>query len=106
MAFELLWYDDRDAYDEPVADRWRFTAQDHTLADALGVRSNHEAQRLVHAAVTAVDSVLAERIEFDSEYSCFFAYADSRADMEALAEIVGAVVAFFGYMEATGDAAQ
>lgn len=92
MAYQLPWYDDRDRFAEPLGDRWRFTAQDYTLSVALAVENNYAAEALVRRAVEAVDPGLAERIEFESEYGCFFAHTDTRGDMEALAAIVNAMV--------------
>lgn len=93
MMYELPWYDDRALFVTPPNGEWKFCAQDYALADALGVASHHVAQDLVRDALVAQDATLAERIEFDSEYSCFFAYSTEQSDMAALASLVAELVA-------------
>jgi hypothetical protein len=92
MPYALPWYQDQVEFpDDP--DMWLgFTAQDYTLAYALDVEHNVDAQDLVEAAVRASDPALAERITWDSEMGCFFAYTHERSDMEQLVAAVAELV--------------
>jgi hypothetical protein len=92
MSYPLPWYDDRDKFSEPPGDTWRFTAQDYTLAYALDVPTNYEAEALVRDALTAAHPEVAARVTFDSEAGCFFAYTDTVADMEVLVAVVAELV--------------
>lgn len=107
MGYELTPYDDRSI----GSDRDGWTLQDYTLAGALGVESNYDAEALVaerlaqldtddHAAL-GVDEGLAGRVRFDSEYGCFFAHADGRADLDAVAKLIAAMVAAGAHPSAT-----
>lgn len=93
--YELPWYNDREAFGEPVnyadAERRGYTAQDYTLCHALGVAGNHDAQRVVQTAVAGTS--LEHNIQFDSEHGCFFAYAATSEHMAALADVVAGLVA-------------
>lgn len=54
--------------------------------------SNHPVQRLIRDRLTTTLPGLAERIEFDSEMSCFFAHAQTEEDgQDLVAFIIGLV---------------
>ena len=90
--YRLPFYDDRDCFDDPPDGVWRFTAQDYTLAYALDVDSNCEAEELVRAALDASRPDVVARVTFTSERGCFFAHTDSLADMEVLVSVVAEMV--------------
>jgi hypothetical protein len=79
--------------DEP--DMWEhlWTAQDYTLSVALDVDDNYVAQHLVVDRLAQRHPGVAERVAFDSEFGCFFAHADSDADMAVLYQVIGDLVA-------------
>ena len=92
-GYPLPWYKDEDEFPEDP-DMWRgWTAQDYTLAYALGVEDNHQANDLVEAALVEIDPALCARVRFDSEAGCFFAHTDTQDDMVALAAVVAGMVA-------------
>lgn len=99
--YELPTYHDSTLYENellypdgvPDGTSLGWTAQDYTLCVALGVDDNYAAQALVEEALQRSDRQLFERIRFDSEMGCFFAYADSEADIAALASAVADLVA-------------
>lgn len=92
-GYQLGWYRDVDIDPELADGDWGWTAQDYTLAYALGVDSNLEAQQMVIDELTSAANPLLERIGFDSERGCFFAYAATEADMAALVEFIAGMVA-------------
>jgi len=66
-----------------------FTIMDYTLGEHLGVEDgNYGAQEHIRRTLQDKEPELAERITFDSEYGCFFAYAKTREDVDALLDIV------------------
>jgi hypothetical protein len=69
-----------------------YVAQDYTLALALDLPHNRLAEELVTKVVRAKDPALVERVHWDSEMGCFFAYTATAADMERLAGIVSEIV--------------
>jgi hypothetical protein len=93
MTYQLPWYRDSDRFEDDP-EMWRgYTAQDYTLAYALDADDNVEAQQRVVDAVVSVNPELAERVTFDSERGCFFAYTDTEADMRALVAVIADLVA-------------
>lgn len=94
--YEVPWYHDIERLgDDSDPNAW--TIQDYTLARALGVDNNYEAEKLVADELQRTDQSLAERITFDSEHGCFFAYATSEGDITELARIINALVAAGGF---------
>ncbi len=74
--------------DEP--EQW--TVQDWDLADLLGLPHAGDAEAAVQAELAIQDPGLAERVEWDSELSCFFAYCPNEDDAEALADLISDLV--------------
>ncbi len=95
MPYQLPWYDARESEYYDPTDRLGlfYVAQDYTLALALDLPHNRLAEDLVAKVVRTEDPALAERVRWDSEMGCFFAYTATAADMERLAGIVSELVA-------------
>ena len=93
VTYELPWYADRDVLDGTAELSDGYTAQDYTLAYALGVPHNRSAEQVVYNAVTRHCPNLAQRVRFESEMGCFFAHTETRSDIETLARIVAELVA-------------
>lgn len=92
MTYALPWYDDRDLLDLDPGQSSSFTAQDYTLAYALGVDENHRAEHIVRRAMELRYPSVAERITWDSELGCFFAHTSTRDDMQVLVKVVADLV--------------
>lgn len=93
QGYQLPWYCDQERFPEDP-DMWGgYTAQDYTLAYALDLEHNRQADELVAAAVAERDPQLADRVRFDSERGCFFAYTDTEDEMRRLVAVVAALVA-------------
>ncbi len=75
---------------EDDSDTW--VVKDFGLADALGLDSNYEAQSLVQAELAGEDATVFERVSFDSEGSCFFAYCDTESDAETVRRVIGRIL--------------
>lgn len=102
-GYELPWYCDRETFPDDET-MWKgFTAQDYTLAYALGVDHNRQAEELVQAQLQVSAPELVSRVEFDSEMGCFFAYTKTSEDMVALAGVVASMVAQINPAAVPGD---
>lgn len=86
--YQLPIYSDAE---DGLGDGWR--AQDYTLAYALGVDDNYAAEAIVQRAAAEHEATRGRGYTFDSEGGCFFAYAKTREDIEALAVCVADLVA-------------
>lgn len=75
------------------ARRTPWVCRDYTLAVALGVDTAYQAEGIVRDALAATDPALGDRLVFDSEWGCFFAYASTRGDAERVARLVADLVA-------------
>jgi Immunity protein 51 len=70
----------------------RWVLQDYDLAAALDVPHNVVAERVVLEAVHVRRPDLVENLKFDSEEGCFFAYADTLAAANGLADLIAELV--------------
>lgn len=70
----------------------QWTVQDWDLADLLGLPHAYDAEAAVQAQLATQDPALAERVEWDSEATCLFAYCPSEADANALADLISDLV--------------
>lgn len=70
-----------------------WTVKDYDLCDALGVRSNYEAENIVISAYSEnKQRTPVNRIVFDSEAGCFFAYTPTKESAEELAKFINNLV--------------
>ena len=71
-----------------------WSVRDDGLADRLGLRSNHAAEKKAKRELEKVDPDLCARVEFDSEADTFFAYVASEQDALAVTttDVVDGVV--------------
>lgn len=65
-----------------------WSVRDDGLADRLGLRSNHAAEKKVQRDLKKVDPGLFARVEFDSEADAFFAYVENEQDALALRDFL------------------
>lgn len=86
-AYTLTPFHDSELGDD-MPDQW--TLMDYTLAQSLDVPTNYSAERLVAALLP---DELAGRVRFASEAGCFFAHADTRTDLDAVAALIADLVA-------------
>lgn len=94
MGYPLPIIDNRQEFpDDPDMHKFELTAMDYTLGAALNVNGNYEAEKLVAERLHANFSGIEEKVEFDSEYGCFFANANDAEAMMALLEVVQELVA-------------
>lgn len=75
------------------SDLFRWTARDYTLNVALDVEDNDQATQLVVSSLTEVAPEVVQRLVFDSERGCFFAYGNLDSDLEMLRDVVASLVA-------------
>lgn len=92
MAYELPWYENRARFPDLPELFAGFTAQDYTLAYALGVPDNYAAEMVVSTHLHEHHPDLATRVRFESEMGCFFAYTDTEGDMLSLVACVAGLV--------------
>ena len=94
MGYPLPIIDNREEFpDDAEMHEFELTAMDYTLCAALNVAGNYEAEQLVSERLHANFSGIEEKVEFDSEYGCFFAYTNDAEAMMALLEVVQGLVA-------------
>ncbi len=79
-----------DETDGPGERLW--TVVDYDLAEALGVDCL-EAQEEVRVELARRDLAMADRVAYDSEGGCFFAYCEIETDALAVADVVAALKA-------------
>jgi hypothetical protein len=76
----------------PVGDDEYWVLRDYGLAYALGVEWNTDAEKIVEEKLAEQNQALFQRVEFDSEMGCFFAYAKSEHDAGELAVFIAGLV--------------